>query len=144
VADVNKAVLQILESSLDGLQRLKKPLPGDVEHQLIHGDLTGNVLFDEEHGSPPGIIDLTPYWRPAAYAEAIVVVDGLTWHGQGRSLVDLYGIDEFRIQLLIRAMYWRNLTWAIDSNMDWIEKYFDKADFQGALSTICSCTSSSV
>ncbi len=32
--------------------------------QLVHGDLTGNLLF---HTSlPPAVIDLSPYWRPTA------------------------------------------------------------------------------
>ena len=39
--------------------------------QLVHGDLSGNVLFAE--GLPPAVIDLSPYWRPAEYADAIVV-----------------------------------------------------------------------
>jgi uncharacterized protein (TIGR02569 family) len=38
--------------------------------QLIHGDLSGNVLFAD--GLPPAVIDLSPYWRPPAYASAIV------------------------------------------------------------------------
>ena len=45
--------------------------------QLVHGDLSGNVLFAE--GLPPAVIDLSPYWRPAEYADAIVVVDALLW-----------------------------------------------------------------
>ncbi|MDO0912417.1 hypothetical protein QQM39_16645 [Streptomyces sp. DT2A-34] len=58
------------------LLELRRP----VEHeaaQLIHGDLTGNVLFaaDDE----PAVIDFSPYWRPPVFAEAIVVADGLLW-----------------------------------------------------------------
>ena len=41
--------------------------------QRVHGDLTGNVVFAP--GLAPGIIDPTLYWRPAAFAEAIVLVD---------------------------------------------------------------------
>lgn len=41
--------------------------------QRVHGDLTGNVVFAEDLA--PGIIDPTLYWRPAAFAEAIVLVD---------------------------------------------------------------------
>lgn len=41
--------------------------------QRIHADLTGNVVFAE--GLAPGIIDPTHYWRPIAFAEAIVLVD---------------------------------------------------------------------
>ena len=42
--------------------------------QLVHGDLTGNVLLAD--GLPALVLDLSPYWRPAAYATAVVVADG--------------------------------------------------------------------
>jgi hypothetical protein len=46
--------------------------------QLVHGDLTGNVLLDPPR--PAGIIDVSPYWRPVQYAEGILVADALAWH----------------------------------------------------------------
>lgn len=51
---------------------LAEPLP-DLPIQRVHGDLTGNVVFAP--GLSPGIIDLTLYWRPAAFAEAVVLID---------------------------------------------------------------------
>ncbi|MDH2445426.1 TIGR02569 family protein [Amnibacterium sp. CER49] len=57
--------------------------------QLVHADLSGNVLFAP--GLPPAVIDLSPYWRPAVYAEAIAVADGLLWHGEGAALLDVAG-----------------------------------------------------
>ena len=36
-----------------------------AKEQLIHGDLTTNVLFHPT--LPPGIIDLSPYWRPPLF-----------------------------------------------------------------------------
>jgi uncharacterized protein (TIGR02569 family) len=45
--------------------------------QVVHGDLSGNVLLAD--GQPPAVIDISPYWRPAAYADAVVVVDALLW-----------------------------------------------------------------
>jgi uncharacterized protein (TIGR02569 family) len=53
--------------------------PVGTASQVIHGDLTGNVLFAEP--LPPAIIDFAVYWRPAGYATAIVVADGLAWEG---------------------------------------------------------------
>lgn len=53
--------------------------------QLIHGDLTGNVLLAA--GLPPLVIDFSPYWRPAAFGEAIVVGDALIWHGAKAALI---------------------------------------------------------
>ena len=36
----------------------------DAVSQLVHGDLSGNVLL--AHGLPPAVIDFSPYWRPPA------------------------------------------------------------------------------
>lgn len=133
---MNAELLAYFDAPLTELQRMMKPLTSDVPSQLIHGDLTGNVLFDDEGGAPPGIIDVVCYWRPAAYAEAIVVADGLAWHAQGRDLVELYGTDELRLQLLVRALYWRCITFAIDSDMDWIRDHIAKSDYPGAVGVL--------
>jgi uncharacterized protein (TIGR02569 family) len=82
--------------------------PVDAPSQLIHGDLTGNVLFADP--LPPAIIDLSPYWRPAEFASAIVVADALAWEGAGASeLRSAFDIDSFG-QLLARALLFRILT----------------------------------
>ena len=47
----------------DGLDDILAALrPVRRAERLIHGDLTGNVLFHD--ALPPAIIDFTPYWRP--------------------------------------------------------------------------------
>lgn len=51
--------------------------PVEVTNQVVHGDLYGNVLF--AGSAPPAIVDITPYWRPAAWAAAVVAVDALAW-----------------------------------------------------------------
>ena len=53
--------------------------PVDSPNQVVHGDLYGNVLF--AGSAPPAVIDITPYWRPAAWAAGVVAVDGLAWGG---------------------------------------------------------------
>ncbi len=58
----------------------------DQPAQLIHGDLTGNVLFSD--GMPPAVIDFSPYWRPPHYAFGIVLADAFTCHGATESLLD--------------------------------------------------------
>ncbi|UNI15864.1 hypothetical protein JDV02_002355 [Purpureocillium takamizusanense] len=133
VPGVNKELLAYFDAPLRELRQMMKPLPSDLPSQLIHGDLTGNVLFDDEGGAPPGIIDVVCYWHPAAYAKAIVVADGLAWHAQGRRLVELYGLDELHLQLLARALHWRCITFAIDSDMDWIRSHIAKSDYPGAV-----------
>lgn len=85
------------------LQGLREPV--DAHVQLIHGDLTGNVLFAS--GQAPAIIDFSPYWRPVAYADAIVVVDGLLYHQAGPRLVDSALPDAEGAQMLLRALIFR-------------------------------------
>jgi uncharacterized protein (TIGR02569 family) len=75
--------------------------PIDVPSQLIHGDLAGNVLFADP--LPPGIIDLSLYWRPAGYAAALVVGEAITWEDASSDLLGvLEPMVEWR-QLLVRA-----------------------------------------
>ncbi len=44
------------------------------------------MLFYE--GLPPLVIDPSPYWRPPAFASAIVVADALVFHGAGEEMVE--------------------------------------------------------
>ena len=78
--------------------------------QVIHCDLTGNVVFADP--AAPGIIDFTPYWRPSSYGLAVVVADAVAWHGAGRQLLAAFGLhepDETR-SMLARAALFRLLT----------------------------------
>lgn len=76
--------------------------------QLIHGDLGGNVLFDDT--LPPAVIDFAPYWRPVAFASAIVVADALVWEGADASILAAVShIDDFG-QYLVRALVYRAVT----------------------------------
>ncbi len=157
LADVNKVnteMLRQLQPVLDQLSAEMRPLPEEsaqLKCQLVHMDLLGNVLFED--GLPPGIIDLTLYWRPVLYAEAVVVVDGLTWWGDlGPKLVDMYLQDweledyqessEVRVQLLLRALYWRYLTFAIDPDLEWVRIHLPRADFKGAADVLCALAAS--
>jgi uncharacterized protein (TIGR02569 family) len=92
---------------LDRLERLRRPV--HLPSQLVHGDLSGNVLLAD--GLPPAVIDVSPYWRPAAYADAVVTVDALLWWEEPESLVDELAppsLDHLaRTQLLLRATVFR-------------------------------------
>ncbi|KAI9151314.1 hypothetical protein HJFPF1_08516 [Paramyrothecium foliicola] len=132
VAKVDEEIYGWFKADIERLKRIKRPFPSDLPNQLIHGDLTGNVLFDESHKSLPGIIDMTFYWRPALWAEAIVIADGLAWHQQDQKLVELYGLDEFRLQLLVRALYWRIMSFTIDPEMAFVRAFVPTADYTTA------------
>jgi hypothetical protein len=74
--------------------------PATASSQLIHGDLTGNVLFHD--GLPPAIIDFAPYWRPPEFASAIVVADAINWEGAPDELAHVV-----HPQYLLRALVYR-------------------------------------
>lgn len=91
------------------LRRLAAYLrPVTAPSGLIHGDLTGNVLFSEAH--PPAVIDFSPYWRPAVFASAIVVADALVWQGADERLVAAVAHLPDFAQGLLRALIFRRVT----------------------------------
>lgn len=73
--------------------------------QLVHADLTNNVLFSP--GLPPAVIDISPYWRPAAYAEGVVVADALCWHDAPASLPEAVDVP---VPAVARALLFRMAT----------------------------------
>ena len=79
-------------------------VPDDSPGQVVHGDLSVNVLFAP--GMPPGVIDFTPYWRPALFCQAVVVVDALLWHAAPASLIAAVP-GARRTSLLARAALYR-------------------------------------
>ena len=74
--------------------------PVDGADQLVHADLLGNVLFAD--GLPPAVIDVSPSWRPPAFAGAVVCVDAVSWWDGEPSVLRL--ADE---QLVLRAALFR-------------------------------------
>jgi uncharacterized protein (TIGR02569 family) len=76
--------------------------------QLVHGDLTGNVLLHPT--LPPAVIDLSVYWRPAAYGSAVVVADALVLWGPTTALLDVPRPDAELPQLVLRALLFRVVT----------------------------------
>ncbi len=80
----------------------------DAAPQLVHGDLTGNVLFADD--APPLVLDFSLYWRPRRFASAIVVVDALTFHGASATLIRRMPGRDPAGQFLVRALLFRALT----------------------------------
>lgn len=70
----------------------------DLPCQLVHGDLGGNILFHPE--LPPAVIDVSPYWRPKRYADAIIVADAIAWGG-----ADLRALEPLRDPVGVQMMY---------------------------------------
>ena len=82
--------------------------PVSERSQLIHGDLTANVLFAPS--LPPLIIDLSPYWRAARYASAIVIADALIAGTTAAASIPSFADDETFPQYLVRALIFRALS----------------------------------
>lgn len=97
----------------DRLVTLKHPL--QMQEQLIHGDMTGNILFHKH--LPPAIIDFSPYWRPAEYATAIIIVDAIVWEGAEDAVISEMEDTFENNQLLIRATLWRIKTTEVFSKI---------------------------
>lgn len=73
--------------------------------QVVHPELFGSVLFDED--GVPGLIELVPCWRPKEWAAAVVVVDALAWGGADDALPQRWThLDEWP-QMLLRAVLHR-------------------------------------
>lgn len=92
-------------SELACLLAARRPI--SLPSQLIHGDLSGNVLLAD--GQPPAVIDFSPYWRPSEYATAVVLVDAIAWHEADGQLLELLPRHNQGTQLLIRAAIFRLL-----------------------------------
>ncbi|WP_323793215.1 hypothetical protein [Nocardioides sp.] len=75
--------------------------------QLVHADLAGNVLLDRQ--GAPLVIDVSPAWRPVQWAEAVAVVDLVTWFGAPLSVVEPRQSGPER-QALLRALIFRALS----------------------------------
>ncbi|KAM0550594.1 hypothetical protein ACHAPJ_008852 [Fusarium lateritium] len=141
VSNINDDIMSLIQPTLQRLIQLRQPFKESIKNQLIHGDLTGNILFDQDPKIPPGIIDITLYWRPAEYAEAIIIADGLIWLGEGRESIEMYGTDHMRLQLLVRALYWRCLAFAIDPDVAWVKENLPRADFGRAAEVVAGMVS---
>ena len=96
----------VMADLLQRLARARRPV--ELPAQPVHGDLLGNVLFAD--GLPPAVIDWPVYHRPALWAQAVAVVDALTWYGADSSLAACRNEHPAWYQMLIRALIYRIAT----------------------------------
>jgi len=102
------AVPALLQEQVSSTAALLRPI--ELPSQLVHGDLCGNVLFAP--ALPPALLDFSPYFRPAEYAEAILVADAIVWEGASAELVGALRRDTAG-QMLVRASLFRLYTAAV-------------------------------
>lgn len=79
-----------------------------ADYQVIHADLGGNILFDDD--LPPLVIDMSPAVAPVAYADAIIICDSIAWAGQSLNALQLLGNKANYKPYVERAIIFRILT----------------------------------
>lgn len=101
--------------------------------QVVHGDLTMNVLF--KSGRPPAILDVSPYWRPPSYAEGIVLADAVCWHGAPPSLLEDLDVS---VTAVARALLFRVMTSQERINDGVGQDFFaeEAARYEGAVASL--------
>ncbi len=75
--------------------------------QLVHRDLAGNVLLDAS--GVPFVIDFSPTWRSPLWAEAVLVLDAVLWHGAPTEALEEWRSGAPR-QAMLRAALFRVLS----------------------------------
>ena len=113
--------LPSMPSAAADLVEMVSPLLPSAEDltafQVIHSDLAGNVLFADDAGLPPAVIDISPQFRSARYAEAILVADAVAWNGAPLSFIENFITESpERIADLARAVIFRVATEALFAN----------------------------
>ena len=98
--NISKEAFKILEELIS-----KVKLKENYEVQIIHSDLSGNILFDKTLN--PLIIDFSPTIAPVEYAEAILVCDCIAWQGSPTSEIGLICHSKFNKEMILRAIIFR-------------------------------------
>lgn len=96
------------------LSGARKPVA--LPDQLVHGNLCGSVLFDDDDDAAagPGIVDFEPYYRPAEWATAVVAVDVVAAGEADVELLRRWSHLPEWPQMLLRAMLFRLAGHALD------------------------------
>jgi hypothetical protein len=91
-----------------GLVARLTPAGGDdLPSQLVHADLAGNVLLDARGAAV--VVDVSPAWRPARWAEAVCLLDAVARGDADREALAGWSTDVER-RLLLRALVFRLLS----------------------------------
>jgi hypothetical protein len=116
-----------------------KPLPND--RQLVHGDLSGNFLY--EPGIVPAIIDFSPTWAPYGFSEGIMLADCIVWEDAS---VD--GLEPFKkYPEIVHLAWWGALRRIAEQaeHIRWFGKNKEEAvkearTFQRAIDVLKQCS----
>ncbi|KIJ54890.1 hypothetical protein M422DRAFT_240978 [Sphaerobolus stellatus SS14] len=110
----------------DLLARINSSNSIDEPRQLIHGDLTGNVLLSDTEAQGPAVIDVSLYWGPRSFQTAIVVADALTWEEATTAWARKYLQTEAQRQAFLRALVFRIVSDFLRSPSDPISNNYQR------------------
>lgn len=116
IDDLPSELPKEIKENINNLLR-KVSLKDNYKVQIVHSDLSGNILFDKVLN--PLVIDFSPTIAPVEYAEAILVCDCIAWQGSEVSELDLLPGDERYKEMIIRAIIFRLAVCAIFSKGDY-------------------------
>jgi uncharacterized protein (TIGR02569 family) len=85
------------------LAALRRPVA--APNQLVHGDLLGKILFAGD--ADPALVDVTPFWRPAGWAIAVLAIDAVARGGAPIEVVGEWADGPDWPQLVRRAALFR-------------------------------------
>jgi uncharacterized protein (TIGR02569 family) len=86
-------------------------LPMRRSEGIIHSDICGNILFHDS--KQPCVIDFSPAYGSAKYAEAIFVADAIAWERAPLEIVQQLPYSHEYRQLLLRAINFRLIVTAL-------------------------------
>lgn len=84
--------------------------------QVVHGSLFRSVRFTGDR--QPTVVDFRPYFRPAEWATALVVVDAIVLNVAGATLIERWAHLPAWRQMLLRATLFRLAAHALDEGAD--------------------------
>lgn len=132
--NISKEAFKILGKLLS-----KVKLKENYNAQIIHSDLSGNILFSDVLN--PLIIDFSPAIAPIEYAEAILVCDSIAWEGSPVSDIDLIYHSKFNEEMILRAIIFRLSVAAIFAGNNREEFYEEYNNFKPILDYLnCNLT----
>lgn len=84
--------------------------------QVVHGSLFASVRLGAD--GKPTVMDFRPYFRPAEWGTALVVVDAIVANAAGATLIDHWAHLPAWRQMLLRATLFRLAAHALDPNAE--------------------------
>lgn len=79
--------------------------PVNLPEQVVHGNLYSCLRVGADE--TPVVVDFRPFFRPAEWASALVVVDAIAFDGAGAELTERWSHLPAWRQMLLRAMLFR-------------------------------------